>query len=179
MCFENETKKLAIQQVVIWGKWCEMNLLNDKVAKKRWRNCQSGRGRKKRARRTGCCRSSRFSRELVPDSGRGTAAGDWYVCEGSGGSAGAGITLQAGKSLWRWWRGSRLLSDGCLHVQVHTHTCPSVHTDIRPLGKQSRKKTLQAELPWTYTLFHICFSKKCDFYFQNKQNGAQSSACVQ
>lgn len=105
---------------------------------------QSERGRKKRAWRTGCCCSSRFSRELEPESGRGTAAGDWYVCGGSGGSAGAGITLQAGKGLWRWWRGLEVQGLGfCLmavcsvHVWIHTHTFSSsstaVHTFILPL----------------------------------------------
>lgn len=127
------------------------------------------REREKKVRRTGCCRSSRFSRELEPDSGRGTAAGDWYVCEGNGGSAGAGITLQAGKSLWRWWRGlevqglgSCLMAVCSVHVDVYTHTCFSALQSIPP-------KTLHAALSWTYNLFHICFSKKNDYYFKDKR----------
>lgn len=149
----------------------------------------SERGRKKRARRTGCCCSSRFSRELEPESGRGTAAGDWYVCGGSGGSAGAGITLQAGKGLWRWWRGLEvqglsfcLMAVCSVHVWIHTHTCSSsstaVHTFILPLTR-GRKKTLHAALSWTYYLFHICFSKDHQFYFKDKLNGAPGFGCVQ
>lgn len=121
MCWKAETFKsrdfvqMCLQQCVTWRTYLRWRLnvtwsqgiLPVWVKESRGRKEWEREWEKYRERWMGCCCLSTVSIGLEAGSGRGTAAGSWYVCEGSGRSTGAGITLQAGKGLWRWQRGWR------------------------------------------------------------------------
>lgn len=140
----------TIQQQLGIHWWSEKMIKKAEIGRER--ETKESEIQRKRERWMSCYCLSTVSRELEPDPGRGTAARGWYVCKGSGGSAGAGITLQAGKGLWRWRRGWRWrVSAPVWYIAVcstHTDTNRHGHTAPQAIGSCSHRPVSRRDAAW-------------------------------